>query len=251
MLPAALIRLVRARAPLVHVLTNPVAAALSANALLAVGAVPAMVEDADEAAAFRPDAVLANLGSLTPGRATAIRVAVEAAMLAGRPWVLDPVAAGSIPARREFACGLLASCPCIVRANASEVLALAEGVGTGRGPESTAPAAAALAAMRAFARASGAVVAMTGAVDHVTDGAAMHLIPGGTALMARISGLGCTLSAVAAACAAVAPRLPAAIAACTLFARAGERAMAHAAGPASLAVALVDALADPDLLGPA
>ncbi|HST73830.1 MAG TPA: hydroxyethylthiazole kinase, partial [Acetobacteraceae bacterium] len=94
--PAAVCRTlaaIRERGPLVHNITNVVVANLTANALLAIGASPAMVQAEEEVGEFArvADALVVNLGTVTAERASAMRVAVAAAVEAGKPWVLDPV----------------------------------------------------------------------------------------------------------------------------------------------------------------
>lgn len=233
--------------PLVHCLTNIVVAGFTANVLLAVGASPAMVENAREAGPFAAIAsgVLVNLGTLSAEREEAMAAAASAAAAAGRPWVLDPVAVGVLAPRTTFAGRLLEHHPSVVRGNASEILSLA-GVAEagGRGVDSTADSGDAVAAARALANRTGAVVAVSGAVDYVTDGDAVVAVPGGHELLTRVTGVGCALGALMAAYlgAGQAP-LPAAAAASALMAEAGSRAAAGGTGPGTFAVNLLDQLA--------
>ena len=187
---AATLAAIRARAPLVHNITNFVVTNSTANALLALGASPAMVEGAEEVAEFavRADALVINLGTMSAPRAASIRLAVAAAGQAGVPWVLDPVAAGAITARTALARELLAARPAVVRGNASEILALAGEGGGGRGVDSTATAAAGLDAALLLAARAGVVAAVTGAVDHVTDGRRSIAIHNGHPMMTRVDG---------------------------------------------------------------
>src|ERR1700691_3511921 len=99
----------RARRPLVQALTNTVSANFVANVLLSAGASPAMVDNPEEAALFAgvADAVLINLGTPTSAQVTSMKLASEAADKAGRPWVLDPIAAGGLPWRGGVAAELL------------------------------------------------------------------------------------------------------------------------------------------------
>ncbi len=241
---------VRARHPLVHCLTSPVAANLTANALLCLGASPLMAEAVAEMEAVAADVLLVNLGMLTAARLEAAQVAVKAAARIGRPWVLDPVAAGAIPARTHAARALLAAQPRLIKGNASEILAMA-GVGAGgRGTDATHTAAAALDPASRLARDTGSVIAITGAVDWVTDGARTASVPRGHPLMAQVSGMGCVAGALAAACLAVEPDgLLATRHALTLLGVAGEIAAGRATGPGSFVPAILDALSalDPDM----
>ncbi|MGY1811146.1 hydroxyethylthiazole kinase [Blastococcus sp. SYSU D00820] len=233
------------RAPLVHCLTNTVVQALTANALLAVGAAPAMVEEPREAEGFAgvASALLVNLGTVHERTAVAMRAAVRGATGAGTPWVLDPVAVGGLAFRTELAGELLESRPAVVRGNASEVMALA-GVGAGgRGVDSTAAAEDAAAAAVTLAGRTGGVVAVSGAVDLVTDGARTVRIGGGSPLLTRTTGAGCALGAlVAAYVAATGDVLLGTVAAHAHVAVAADAAAAVAAGPGTFAPAWLDAL---------
>jgi hydroxyethylthiazole kinase len=250
------LRAVSERAPLVHCLTNIVVAGFTANVLLAVGASPAMVENAEESAAFAAIAggVLVNLGTLSAEREQAMSAAAASAADAGVPWVLDPVAVGALAHRTTFAVGLLAHAPKVVRGNPSEILSLAAAAGAvdsaaargGRGVDSLAASTEALDAAGALAKAHGCVVAVSGATDYVTDGATVVEIPGGHPLMTRVTGVGCALGALMAAMAAVnnGDGLASAAGASAVFAAAGERAAVETDRPGSFAVALIDHLAD-------
>jgi hydroxyethylthiazole kinase len=218
----------------------------TANVLLAAGAAPAMVPAMEEAGDFAriADAVLINVGTVTAPDAQAMRVAVAAAREAHTPWVLDPVAVGALRLRTGLAVELLAQGPTIVRGNPSEILALAGEADGGRGVDSTAGVEEAVGAARDLARRIGTVVAVSGVVDHVTDGRAVVDVPGGDVLLTKVTGAGCALGAHMAAFSAVcATPLDAAVAASRLMASAAERAAAGAQGPGSFAVALLDELA--------
>jgi hydroxyethylthiazole kinase len=235
----------RERAPLVHCLTNFVAAGFTANVLLAAGASPAMVIAQQEAADFaaRADAMLINLGTITAASAEAMQQAASAAAGAGTPWVLDPVAVGVLAFRRGVAAALLRDRPAVIRGNASEILALAGAESGGKGVDSTAASSAAVEAARALAGRIGAVVAVSGATDYVTNGAALVEIPGGDPVMTRVVGTGCALGAlIAAFLGAGVPPLRAATAASAVFAQAAERAAAQSRRPGSFSVAFLDEL---------
>ncbi len=245
MVAAHTLAAVRARRPLVHCLTNPVAAALTANALLCLGASPLMAEAEVEMATVAgfADALLVNLGMQTSARMAAARLAIAAARQAGTPWVLDPVAAGAIPVRTALARSMAADRPALIKGNASEILALGAAGAGGRGTDAIDATDAALSAAQHLARQTGAIVAITGAVDWVTDGVRTEPVRHGHPMMAIISGLGCVAGALAAACLAVEPdRLTATRNALTFLGLAGERAGEHAHGPGSFAAALLDAL---------
>jgi hydroxyethylthiazole kinase len=214
--------------------------------LLALGASPAMVEGADEVAEFvaKSDALVVNLGTMSADRAAAIRLAVTAARQSGKPWVLDPVAVGVLRYRSTLARDLLGQGPAAIRGNPSEIISL-EGSedGKAQGVDSVATPEAAVAAARRLAHTTGAAVAVTGAVDYVTDGATVHGIHNGDPLMARVTGMGCTATAIIGACLAVeADRLAATVYGLAITAVAGETAAARARGPGSLQLEILDAL---------
>lgn len=248
----------RASAPLVHLLTNEVVQEISANVLLAAGASPAMIVAEEEVVAFaaHAGALLINVGTLYPARLSAMRLAVAAAVRAQVPWTLDPVAVGALAYRTQFCRELLASRPAAIRGNASEILALAgemDGAG-GRGVDTLAHSEAAIDAARQLARTSGAIVAVTGQTDYITDGETVWATPWGHPLMTRVVGTGCALSALVAALTAGAhsrtSRLNAVAAACAIAGLCGEWAAAESDGPGSLKGAFLDALyrLDPEAL---
>ena len=241
----------RARRPLVHCITNHVTSGLVANCLLALGAVPAMVEDPEEVGEFvrHADALAVNLGTLSAVRAASMRLATGVAHAAGIPWVLDPVAAGAVANRAALARELLANRPAVIRGNASEIPALLPGYGarSGRGPDASAAVQDAVPAAKRLAHETGATVALTGAVDHVFSADHVVRIHTGHSLMARVSGVGCAATAIVAACLAVQPdRYVAASHGLRILGAAGANAGRVAAGPGSYVPALLDALATLD-----
>ena len=231
-------------APLVQCLTNVVATQWTANVLLAAGAAPAMVDNPEESGPFAviAGAVLINLGTPYAETVFAMERAVTAATQAGTPWVLDPVAAGALAWRTDIAGKLLAQSPTVLRGNASEVMALTGGAG-GKGVESVDSPEAALTAARVLAGMYGTVVAVSGPVDHLTDGDRVVRVSNGHPLLTRVTGVGCALGALMAAFAAVVDDpLIAAVAATATLTVCADSAAAGARGPGSFAVALLDEL---------
>ncbi len=242
---AACLTQFKRQSPLIHCLTNEVVQELTANVLLALGASPAMVVEPTEAAQFSrlADAVLINVGTLNASRAESMLAAVEAANVAQTPWTLDPVAVGGLVYRTAFAHRLLGEKPAAIRGNASEIMALSGLQANGRGVDSADDSLAALPAARELARSSGAVVAVTGVVDYITDGQRDWAVTGGDVLMTRVVGTGCALSAVVAAfCSLPDDRLDNVATACRVMSLCGERATRRAAGPGSFTPAFLDAL---------
>lgn len=222
----------RARAPRVHCLTNSVAQAFTANALLALGAVPSMTTSPDEIGDFvdSAQALVLNLGTFNAERRAAIGVALASAKSRRLPTVLDPVFVDRVPQRAALARTLVAAGMEALRLNAAELSTLA--------------GAADDAALAAFARAQRTVVALTGATDRIADGERLVRVSNGHALMAQVTAMGCAASAMVAACLAVeADAWRATAAAVLMFGVAGEIAAARAQGPGSFAAGFIDTLA--------
>lgn len=247
--------------PLAQSFTNFVTINLVANAQLASGGTAAM--------SFLPDdivdtaqiagATYINVGTLLPFYKDALADIAQRLAQLGKPWVLDPVAAGIGKTRTAILQSFRDYPPTIVRGNASEIIALADMWGlndnVGDAYPSSRPAgvesvddvdSAAGAAMR-LARhlrehVDEAAVAVSGEVDLVTDGEHIYRLPGGSAMMTKITGAGCSLGGVTATYLAVTDPLTAAIAASLLYNRAGESAEAASHGPGSFQVEFLDAL---------
>ncbi|WP_116132350.1 hydroxyethylthiazole kinase [Tropicimonas sp. IMCC34043] len=244
--PAEALSAMRAATPLVQCITNYVAMNFAANVLLAAGAAPAMVHDPEESGEFAgiAGAVTVNIGTIGPRWVEGMMAAANAAREAGVPWVLDPVACFATRFRRETVARLIALCPDVVRGNASEILALAGQASAGKGVDAGDSVAAAEQAARALAAQTGGVVAVTGAVDFVTDGTRGVRIAGGSALMPQVTATGCALTCLVGAYAAAVPDpFAATVGALSHFAAAGEAAELSAQGPGSFAMAFLDALA--------
>lgn len=234
----------RARRPLILSITNYVAMSTSANVLLALGASPAMAHAAEEVEDFVAisDALVINIGTLSPPWVTAMQKAAARAGGAGKPWVLDPVGCGATPYRTQAAVALAARAPDVIRGNAAEIMSLAGEAGVGKGVESESRAEEATGAAMALAGRTGAAVAVTGEVDYVTGGHAPIAVRAGHMLMTRSTALGCSLSGVVAAFTAVRPPREAALAALTVFGAAGSAAAARCRGPGHLLAEICDEL---------
>ena len=186
---------------------------------------------------------MVNVGTLYANRLSAMRLAIESANRAGVPWTLDPVAVGVLDYRTAACREFLDGKPAAIRGNASEILALAGFDGQGRGVDTTAGSEAAIEAAEQLARRTGAIVAVTGETDFITDGASTWATPWGHRIMTRVVGTGCALSALVAAFTAKAPdRLAAVASACAVAGICGERAAADSHGPGSFKAAFLDAL---------
>jgi hydroxyethylthiazole kinase len=236
---------VRGEAPLVHNITNYVVMNSTANALLAIGASPAMVHAPEEAAEFAAisRALVVNIGTLSDAWVAAMRLAIESARRAGVPWILDPVGVGATSYRTRVATELAGLEPAAIRGNASEIRALAGAAAATKGVDSTESSDAALDAARELARSQGTVVVVSGATDYITDGEQLRAVRNGHPMMARVTGMGCTATAICGAFLAVEPdAVRATTHAMAVLGVAGELAAARSMGPGSLQVALLDAL---------
>jgi hydroxyethylthiazole kinase len=250
--PGASLRALRERRPLVHQITNYVVMNETANATLALGALPVMAharEEVEEMVALAGALVL-NIGTLSPPWVEAMMLAGRAANERGVPVVLDPVGAGATRYRTETAKRILDEVRVTVgRGNPGEVANLLGRAAEVRGVESMEGGDAELA--RACAQGLDVVASVTGAVDHVSDGERVHEVANGHPLLARVTGTGCMTSAITGCFLAVtADPLAAAAEALVAFGVAGEDAARDAKGPGSFHVNLYDALAalDPETL---
>lgn len=244
MTPSDALIALRADAPLVHCITNYVAMNIAANTLLAAGASPAMIHAEEEVVDFTPlaGALTINIGTLSAPWARGMLLAAKTAIASDVPWVFDPVAHFTTPYRSRVAQELLSLRPTILRGNASEILALAGEAGTGKGADSGDRVEDAHAAAQTLAQTYGAVVAVTGPIDFLTDGVRTAQLSGGSDLMPKVTALGCALTALMGGYVAVAPAFDAALASLAHFKVAGSRAAIGAAGPGSFQVRFLDAL---------
>jgi len=234
----------RAARPLIICVTNRVTPQRVADLLLAAGASPAM---ADNPAEVGQMARLAGNLYLNTGlhetQPASLAAAAEAISALAKPAVLDPVGAGATAYRSEQIAGLLDSTRfAAIRGNGSEIMALAGLGGGARGVDSADASEAALEAAVVLARRHRCVVAVSGERDLVTDGERLAWIGGGHPWLARITGTGCALGALVAACVAAADPWCGTVAAHAAVSLATGFALPQSAGPGSLAVHLVDAL---------
>jgi hydroxyethylthiazole kinase len=235
---------IKSQAPLVHNITNYVVMNITANALLAIGASPVMAHALEEVVDMVSIAssLVINTGTLSPPWVEAMTRAIKAAGKKKIPVVLDPVGAGATPYRTETACQLLETGPvAIVRGNASEIRSLVESGARTRGVDSQEAAEAAIEAGRQLSKKSGAVVSISGPVDYIVTEASLISVYNGHPLMPRVTGLGCTATALTAAFAAVnQDYLQAAAGAMAVMGISGELAARNCRGPASFEVAFLD-----------
>jgi hydroxyethylthiazole kinase len=252
--PGATLRKLRERKPLVHQITNYVVMNETANATLALGALPVMAHAREEVEEMveLAGALVLNIGTLSPHWVEAMLAAGKAANAAGVPVVLDPVGAGATRYRTDTARRLLEQVDvAVLRGNQGEVATLVGVEAEVRGVESMGVGGEPAELARAAARKLGLVASVTGAVDHVSDGERVLAVANGHELLASVTGTGCMASAITGCfLAAKQDRFEAAAEALAAFGVAAEDAAREAKGPGSFHVGLYDALAalDPETL---
>jgi hydroxyethylthiazole kinase len=253
--PGSTLGQLRERRPLVHQITNYVVMNETANATLALGALPVMAharEEVEEMVALAAALVL-NIGTLSLHWVEAMIAAGKAANVGGTPIVLDPVGAGATRYRTDTTRRILAEVEVtVLRGNQGEVATLVGVDAEVRGVESIAAADEAAELARLAARSLGLVASVTGPVDHVSDGERVLAVANGHELLATVTGTGCMSSAIT-GCFLAAKRnepLEAAAEALAAFGVAAEDAARDAKGPGTFHVKLYDALAalDPGTL---
>lgn len=242
---------VRERAPLVHSITNLVAINLNANVLLAAGASPVMAHAHEEVRDMVgiAQALVLNIGTLDPYWVDSMKLALAAAAQRGIPTVLDPVGAGATPYRNQTLEALLAvASPSVIRGNGSEIMSIAGAAIQTRGVDSSAAANDALGAAQALAQRTQGTVCVSGAVDHILDARKRWArLSNGHPWMTRITGVGCSATALVGAFCAVQPDTWRATTAAMAYLGvvgevAAEQAQARGLGVGSMAVGLLDAL---------
>ncbi len=240
------LQILRDKAPLIHNITNYVVMNNTANALLALGASPVMAHAKEEVADMVSiaSALVINIGTLSPGWVEAMETAMHAAGKKGIPVVLDPVGAGATPYRTETVKALMQkNPPDIIRGNASEIGALYSAENRTRGVDSTQDSQAALDPARFLAREYEAVVVVSGSTDYIVTDHNVSTVQNGSELMGKVTGMGCTATAVVAAFAAVIENQEkAALTAMSVMGIAGEIAALKSSGPGTLQLHFLDVL---------
>ena len=245
--PGSSLRLIRERRPLVHQITNYVVMNETANATLALGALPVMAharEEVEEMAAAAAALVL-NIGTLSEPWIESMILAGKAANKAGVPVVFDPVGAGATRFRTETAERILLELRIsVLRGNAGEIATLTGQEAEMRGVDSIGVGEPVEEIAQAAARLLGCVVSVTGPIDHVSDGERNLSVANGHELLGVVTGTGCMSTAMTGCFLAVKPEAPleAAAEALAAFGVAAENAAKEAKGPGSFHAALYDAL---------
>lgn len=209
---------VKDQSPLIHCITNYVTVNDVANALLASGASPIMADDEREAEEIQTIAngLDINIGTLNARTISSMHKAGKKAMELHHPLVLDPVGVGASQLRTTTAFDLLRDLHFdVIRGNVSEIRALANGTGNTKGVDASVEDRVTdenldimISFVKDFARRTGSVIAMSGAIDLVADEHTCYVIRNGRKEMSRITGTGCQLSGLTAAYVSSSPDHP-------------------------------------------
>ncbi|MPS74493.1 MAG: hydroxyethylthiazole kinase [Chryseobacterium sp.] len=240
------IQSVKDQSPLVHNMTNFVVMNNTANALLAVGASPIMAHAKSEIKEMVAisNAVVINIGTLDEDWSESMLIAAEEAHRTKKTWVLDPVGAGATSFRDEVLAKLLQFNPTVIRGNASEIIALAKANKTvTKGVDSTAESNEAVFAAQSLVENYRSVVCISGATDIIIDEKETYFVENGHPLMTKVTGLGCSASAIVGAFAGVSEnKTESTVAAMALLGIAGELSEKISKGPGSLQMNILDKL---------
>lgn len=236
----------RSKSPLVHNITNYVVMNNTANALLAIGASPIMahaIEEVEEMVTICSATVI-NIGTLSEPWIQSMEKAAAKAVSLNKPLVLDPVGAGASNLRNMAIRRILgAGSPSIVRGNASEILSTLNSSGKTKGVDATDSSESAVDSGKSLSKVTGGVVVISGATDYILSGTEKAQVRNGDVLMTKVTGLGCTASAICGAFAAIQPnQFRAATSAMAVMGIAGEMAKSKTSSPGSFQVAFLDAL---------
>jgi hydroxyethylthiazole kinase len=240
------IQAIRQNSPLIHNITNYVVMNYTANALLALGASPVMAhaEEEVEDMVNIAGALVINIGTLSSHWIKSMFRAANEAHKRNIPIVLDPVGAGATGYRTRITREFIETVPpTIIRGNASEILSILTDDAKTKGVDSTAASNDAINDARQINRTYGSIVCISGEVDYIVSADHIIKVMNGHPLMTKVTGMGCTASALCGAFAAVNTHTSLAVAeAMAVMGIAGELAVAKAAGPGSLQYHFLDAL---------
>jgi hydroxyethylthiazole kinase len=245
--PGSTLRALRQGKPLVHQITNYVVMNETANATLALGALPVMAHAREEVEEMTQiaSALVLNIGTLSEHWVESMLLAGVAANTRRIPVVLDPVGAGATAYRTETARRILGSVDVtVLRGNAGEVATLVGAQAEVRGVESISIGVEPADLARTAARLLGVIASVTGPVDHVSDGERVLAVSNGHELLSTVTGTGCMSTALTGCFLAAKPGEPleAAAEALAAFGVAAEDAAEGAAGPGTFHARLYDAL---------
>lgn len=237
---------IRERSPLIHNITNYVVMNTTANALLSMGASPVMAHAEQEVNDMvkYASALVINIGTLSEKWIKAMQNAIICAEKLGIPIVLDPVGAGATSFRTETIKNFLsAASPAIIRGNASEIMAIVDSEIKTKGVDSLVDSKNAIDSAKYLSHNHNCAVCISGEKDYIVAENHLVKISNGHSMMAKVTGLGCTASALCGAFAAInTSGFAAASHAMAVMGIAGEIAVKISSGPGSLQMNLLDVL---------
>ncbi len=243
---AELLTRIHERHPLIHHITNYVVMNDTANATLALGALPVMAHAREEVAEMvgAAGALVLNPGTLNPEWVEAMLIAGDRANELGTPIVYDPVGVGATTLRNQTGEKFLNELKlAVIRGNSGEVGALAGAGGVVKGVESVEGVKDPISVARDLAGRCNTVVAITGARDIISDGKRVYGVDNGHTMLKTITGTGCmATTAVACFCAVESDYLIAATSALACYGIAAEHAAKNSKGPGTFRAALLDEL---------
>jgi hydroxyethylthiazole kinase len=240
------IQKVRTLSPLVHNITNYVVMNSSANALLAAGASPVMAHAEEEVRDMVriSDSLVLNIGTLSKKWIDSMKIALKEANRLGKPVVFDPVGAGATNYRTETVKDLLnTGTISVMRGNASEIMALMSAGFHTKGVESTESAGNAVESAKLLQQKYKCIICISGKIDYILSQDEIAEIHNGHEMMSRITGMGCSATALIGAFAGITnDYFEAAISGMALMGVAGELAVRESSGPGSLQIHFYDKL---------
>ena len=241
-----ILQAVNLQSPLIHNVTNMVVMQTTANVLLAMGASPLMAHAQQEIVEIVSisHALVLNIGTLDEMWIQAMRCAQSVANEQHKPIVLDPVGAGASEYRTQIAKQILQAGVTLVRGNAAEIMALTDQAIVSHGVDSVYTSLSAVEAARQIACQYNCCVVISGEVDYVCDAERCIEVSGGDVLLTKVTGMGCSTTAMIAACIAVeSDAVHAAVAAMTCMAESAQNARLQSSGPGSFFPVLLDEIA--------
>lgn len=237
---------IRLNSPLVHNITNYVVMNNTANALLAIGASPVMahaVEEVEEMAGIASSLVI-NMGTLSDRWVESMVLAGKTAYARRIPIIFDPVGVGATTYRTQAASIIIEQCkPTVIRGNASEIMALTNSNVQTKGVDSTHSSKFALDSAKLLAKETNSIVVISGPEDFITNGKDILSIKNGSTLMAQVTGMGCTATALLGAFTAINTNtFEATASAMAVMSIAGEIAAEKSMGPGTMQMHFLDVL---------
>lgn len=237
---------IRSKSPLVQNITNYVVMNNTANALLAIGASPVMahaIEEVEDIVSISSSLVI-NMGTLSEKWIDSMLLSIKKAKETHTPFVFDPVGVGASEYRTKTALKIIETAtPSVIRANASEIMALAQLSQSTKGVDSTINTKDAVEGAILLSKKLNTTIVVSGAVDYIVTKNKISKVYNGSPLMSKVTGMGCTATAITGACIAVDKDThKGAVAAMAIMGITGEKANEYSKGPGSFQMNFLDNL---------